>query len=124
MSSATARSRRVLEATAPGVTGRELFDTACDVFEEAGEPTQRTKPEGETLSDGFFHSLGHGVGLEVHEEPALGLIGTDELVPGDVVAVEPGCYRKGYGGVRLEDLVLVTENGCEVITKFPYELRP
>jgi Xaa-Pro aminopeptidase len=114
----------VLEATRPGVTGRELFDTACDVFEEAGEPTQRTKPEGEPLSDGFFHSLGHGVGLEVHEEPALGLIGTDELVAGDVVAVEPGCYRKGYGGVRLEDLVLVTENGCEVITKFPYELLP
>ena len=114
----------VLKATRPGVTGRELFDTACDVFEEAGEPTQRTKPEGEPLSDGFFHSLGHGVGLEVHEEPALGLTGTDELVPGDVVAVEPGCYRKGYGGVRLEDLVLVTENGCEVITKFPYELLP
>jgi Xaa-Pro aminopeptidase len=114
----------VLEATRPGVTGRELFDTACDIFEEAGEHTQRTKPEGEPLSDGFFHSLGHGVGLEVHEEPALGLIGTDELVPGDVVAVEPGCYRKGYGGVRLEDLVLVTENGCEVMTKFPYELLP
>jgi Xaa-Pro aminopeptidase len=74
------------------------------------------------LEDGFFHSLGHGVGLEVHEEPALGRIGTDELVAGDVVAVEPGCYRKGYGGVRLEDLVLVTEEGCERLTSFPHEL--
>ena len=113
---------RVLEATRAGVTGRELFVIACEVFEEAGEPTQRTKPEGESLADGFFHSLGHGVGLEVHEEPALGRIGTDELVAGDVVAVEPGCYRKGYGGVRLEDLVLVTEEGCERLTSFPHEL--
>lgn len=112
----------MLEATRAGVTGRELFAIACEVFEEAGEPTQRTKPEGESLADGFFHSLGHGVGLEVHEEPALGRIGTDELVAGDVVAVEPGCYRKGYGGVRLEDLVLVTEEGCERLTSFPHEL--
>ena len=115
---------RVLEGIRPGVTGRELFGTACEVFEEAGEPTQRTKPEGEPLTDGFFHSLGHGVGLEVHEEPALGRTGSDELIPGDVLAVEPGCYRNGYGGVRLEDLVVVTETGCERLTRFPYELTP
>ena len=60
----------------------------------------------------------------MHEEPSLGRTGADQLVPGDVVAVEPGCYRSGYGGVRLEDLALVTEDGCEVMTKFPYELRP
>ena len=115
---------RVTGEVRAGVTGRELFDAACEVFEEAGELTQRTKPEGEDLSDGFFHSLGHGVGLEVHEEPALGRTGTGELVAGDVVAVEPGCYRKGYGGVRIEDLLLVTEDGCEVITKFPLSLQP
>jgi Xaa-Pro aminopeptidase len=115
---------RVLELVRPGVSGRELFAAACEVFEEAGEPTQRTKPEGEPLKDGFFHSLGHGVGLEVHEEPALGRTGAEPLVPGDVVAVEPGCYRNGYGGVRLEDLVLVTEDGCERLTDFPYELDP
>jgi len=115
---------RVLEEVRPGVTGRELFALACDVFEEAGELTQRTKAEGETLLDGFFHSLGHGVGLEVHEEPALGRTGSDGLVAGDVLAVEPGCYRSGYGGVRLEDLVLVTEDGCERLTEFPYELLP
>ena len=115
---------RVYEQVGPGVTGRDLFATACEVFEEAGEPTQRTKPEGETLRDGFFHSLGHGVGLEVHEEPALGRTGADPLVPGDVVAIEPGCYRNGYGGVRLEDLVLVTEDGFERLTDFRYELTP
>ena len=115
---------RVYEQVRPGVTGRDLFAAACDVFEEAGEPTQRTKPEGETLLDGFFHSLGHGVGLEVHEEPSLGRTGKDPLVAGDVVAIEPGCYRKGYGGVRLEDLVLVTEDGFECLTDFRYELAP
>ena len=109
---------------APGVTGRELFGAACDVFEAAGEPTQRTKPDGEALRDGFFHSLGHGVGLEVHEEPSLGRTGTDELVAGDVIAIEPGCYRNGYGGVRVEDLALVTEDGYERLTDFPYALEP
>jgi len=115
---------RVCEQVRPGVTGREVFATACDVFEAAGELTQRTKAEGESLRDGFFHSLGHGVGLEIHEDPALGRTGADPLVPGDVVAVEPGCYRHGYGGVRLEDLVLVTEDGCERLPDFPYELEP
>jgi Xaa-Pro aminopeptidase len=121
---ARAALERVYGALRPGVTGRELFGLACDVFEEAGEPTQRTKPEGEPLRDGFFHSLGHGVGLEVHEEPALGRTGADPLVPGDVLAIEPGCYRHGYGGVRLEDLVVVTEDGHERLTDFPYELTP
>jgi len=115
---------RVCERIRAGVSGRELFAVACEVFEEAGEPTQRTKPEGEALRDGFFHSLGHGVGLEIHEEPALGRTGGEPLVAGDVVAIEPGCYRQGYGGVRLEDLVLVTEDGCERLTNFPYDLAP
>jgi Xaa-Pro aminopeptidase len=121
---AQAALEAVYKRLRPGVTGRDLFAAACDVFEEAGEPTQRTKPEGETLRDGFFHSLGHGVGLEVHEEPSLGRTGADPLVPGDVVAIEPGCYRNGYGGVRLEDLVLVTEDGFERLTDFRYDLTP
>jgi Xaa-Pro aminopeptidase len=116
--------RRVYAILRPGVTGQELFAAACDVFEEAGELTQRTKPEGEPLRDGFFHSLGHGVGLEVHEEPSLGRTGVDALVAGDVVAIEPGCYRQGYGGVRLEDLALVTDDGYERLTDFPYALAP
>jgi Xaa-Pro aminopeptidase len=58
----------------------------------------------------------------VHEEPGLGRTG-GELVAGDVIAVEPGCYRPGFGGCRLEDLVLVTEDGHELLTHFPYDLE-
>ena len=107
-----------------GVEARSVFDGTCDIFEAAGEPTQRTKQPGETLSDGFFHGLGHGVGLEVHEEPSLGRLASKKLVVGDVVTVEPGLYRAGYGGVRLEDIVLVTEAGAEVITEYGYDLEP
>lgn len=107
-----------------GVEARSVFDGTCDIFEAAGEPTQRTKQPGETLSDGFFHGLGHGVGLEVHEEPSMGRLASKKLVAGDVVTVEPGLYRAGYGGVRLEDIVLVTESGADVITDYPYDLEP
>ena len=107
-----------------GVEARALFDLTCELFEAAGEPTQRTKQPGETLSDGFFHGLGHGVGLDVHEEPSLGRLARKKLVAGDVVTVEPGLYRSGYGGVRLEDIVLVTETGADVITDYPYDLEP
>jgi Xaa-Pro aminopeptidase len=107
-----------------GADARAVFDVTCDIFEAAGEPTLRTKKPGETLSDGFFHGLGHGVGLEVHEEPGMGLLSRKKLVAGDAVTVEPGLYRSGYGGVRLEDIVLVTEDGAEIITDYPYDLEP
>jgi Xaa-Pro aminopeptidase len=107
----------------PGKNGRELYELVCDIFQRAGYKTQLNKEPGEVLEDGFFHSLGHGVGLEVHEEPSLGRVGHD-LVPGDVVTVEPGLYRAGFGGLRLEDLVLVTEDGHEVLTDYPYDLEP
>ena len=113
----------VKKAVRPGIRGRELFDISCEPFEAAGLPTQRTKEEGTILQGGYYHSLGHGVGLEVHEAPSLGLVG-EPLVAGDVIAVEPGAYRQGYGGCRLEDLILVTEDGGEVLTDFPYELTP
>jgi Xaa-Pro aminopeptidase len=105
---------------------KEALDLAvdamtCELFEEHGFPTQLTKDPDKPLEDGFFHSLGHGVGLEVHEQPGLGRTG-EEIVAGDVLAVEPGLYRKGFGGCRLEDLVLVTDNGAEVLTRFPYDL--
>jgi len=107
-----------------GAGGRDVYDVTCDIFEAAGEPTQRTKEAGTTLADGFFHGLGHGVGLEVHEQPGLGLAEKGSLRAGDVVTVEPGLYRQGFGGVRLEDLVLVTAAGAENLTQYPYDLEP
>jgi Xaa-Pro aminopeptidase len=107
----------------PGVNGRSLYEKVCDIFQDAGYKTQLNKEPGEVLEDGFFHGLGHGVGLEVHELPSMGRVGHD-LVPGDVITIEPGLYRSGYGGLRLEDLVLVTKDGYEVITDYPYDLTP
>jgi Xaa-Pro aminopeptidase len=114
---------RTTEAARPGVNGRALMQIACDIFDAAGYPTQLTKKPGEVLDSGFFHGLGHGVGLEVHERPRLSVVG-DDLVPGDVITLEPGLYRAGYGGVRLEDILLVTDDGAETVTQYPYDLEP
>jgi Xaa-Pro aminopeptidase len=113
----------VSSAARPGVTGRELYDIAAEVIERAGHPTQRTRAPGESLTRGFYFSLGHGVGLEVHEPPALGLSGAEPLVTGDVVAIEPGLEGlDGIGGIGFEDLLLITEDGSETITDYPYDL--
>jgi Xaa-Pro aminopeptidase len=112
---------RVKAAVAPGVDGADLYGIAAQVFEAAGWPTMRSIPDGPLPDRGFLYALGHGVGLEVHESPALGLSG-DPLVEGDVIAVEPGATIDGVGGLRLEDLLLVTSAGCEVLTDFPYEM--
>ena len=106
----------------PGVNGGDLHREVCALFADHGYPTQVTKKEGEVLRDGFYHALGHGVGLEAHESPGIGMVG-EELVAGDVIAIEPALYRRGWGGVRLEDLLLVTEHGCDVLTEFPYDLE-
>src|ERR671927_462871 len=98
---------RSLAEIRAGVSGRHVYGVACEVFEQRGYPTLRTKQDGEVLQDGFYHSLGHGVGLEVHEEPSLGRA-PSELVAGDVIAVEPGLYRHGYGGCRLQGNLPVT----------------
>jgi Xaa-Pro aminopeptidase len=112
---------RSFAAVRAGADGRDIYALSCEPFEAAGYPTQRSKPPGEKLDEGYFHSLGHGVGLEVHERPNLGRT-HDPLLAGDVITLEPGCYRKDLGGVRLEDLVLVTEDGAELLTDFPYDL--
>jgi Xaa-Pro aminopeptidase len=107
-----------------GVSGHDVFRGTCELFQRHGYKTQLTKDMGEVLEEGFIHGLGHGVGLEVHEEPGLGLAVGNPLVAGDVVTIEPGLYRPGFGGCRLEDLLLVTEDGAENLTSYPYDLEP
>jgi Xaa-Pro aminopeptidase len=111
---------RVVAEIRPGVSGGLLHELADGMIADAGYPTLLTKEPGKPLQDGFLHILGHGVGLEIHEAPRLGRSG-EALVAGDVVAIEPGIYRRGLGGCRLEDLVLVTDDGAEVLTRFPYD---
>jgi len=95
----------------PGMTGREGDALARTVIADAG------------YGDAFGHGLGHGVGLAVHEGPVLSPRGDATLQPGMVVTVEPGVYLSGWGGVRIEDLVVITENGCQNLTRAPKEFR-
>jgi Xaa-Pro aminopeptidase len=108
-----------LDAVEPGVTGAAVHDAVCDVYEDAEIPTLRSDPTAET---GFIHSTGHGVGLDVHELPRVAPDG-DELRPGHVVTIEPGLYDPSVGGVRIEDLIVVTDDGYENLTDYPIELR-
>lgn len=110
------------DAIKPG--RKDAHEKVTEYFHERGLPT-RQHHQGETpLVEGFPYSLGHGVGLEVHERPWMG-VRSDQLMEGDVVAVEPGLYFAGVGGVRLEDTVLVTEEGAQPLTDpFPYDLEP
>jgi Xaa-Pro aminopeptidase len=100
-----------LAAVRPGPTGREVDAVAREIIDAAGH------------GEHFGHGLGHGVGLEVHEGPRLSKQGEDALRAGMVVTVEPGVYVPGAVGVRIEDLVIVTEDGGEVVSSLPKELR-
>ncbi|ELY52145.1 M24 family metallopeptidase [Natronococcus jeotgali] len=109
-----------LETIEAGVAGADVHDAVCDVIEDAGYETLRSDPSTDT---GFIHSTGHGVGLDIHERPSLSPTG-GELEPGHVVTVEPGLYDPEVGGVRIEDLVVVTEDGYENLTEYPVALEP
>lgn len=103
----------------PGKNGREVFEQVCALYEERGYATYIRN--GRYPQQGFMHSLGHGVGLDVHEAPKLGP-NDSWLQEGHVVTIEPGLYLPGIGGVRLEDLISITATGSESLTHFPTTL--
>ncbi|WP_338729138.1 Xaa-Pro peptidase family protein [Haladaptatus sp. DJG-WS-42] len=104
-----------LDAVKPGATGKEVHDVVCDIYEEAGYPTLRAD---DTTEVGFIHSTGHGVGLDIHEMPSVSPRG-EELKPGHIITIEPGLYDPDVGGVRIEDIIVVTEDGYENLTDYP-----
>jgi Xaa-Pro aminopeptidase len=99
-----------LHAVRAGIGGREVDDAARGIIDAAGH------------GEHFGHGLGHGVGIDVHEAPRLSQRSQDELVAGNIVTVEPGVYLPGKFGVRIEDLVAVTDQGCDVLTSLSKEL--
>jgi Xaa-Pro aminopeptidase len=111
------------ETIKPGIKG--AHSKVVEYFHSQGFPTFDHHTGDKPLVEGFWHSLGHGVGLQVHERPRVGRR-SDELQVGDVIAVEPGLYFRGIGGVRLEDTVIVTDTGIAHVTNppFPYDLGP
>lgn len=108
-----------LKEIRPGISGRAVHQKVVEYFEQQGFVTGI---RGGRMQ-GFFHGTGHGVGLEIHESPRLSGKGEDCLRAGHVVTVEPGLYYAGIGGVRLEDLVVVTQAGIRNLTRFPKYLE-
>ena len=115
---------RAMSALEVGQPCRNYQELVCDVFEERGHATLRSKPGTE---EGYCHGLGHGVGLSVHESPRIGgpVSNTQTIEPGMVITIEPGLYYPSRGlGVRIEDLVYVREDGTfENLTPAPYDLE-
>src|SRR3989441_143767 len=114
-----------IKALHPGVTGREVHELVEDIIWQAGYDTLRPgqkKDPGDPTPRGFIHSTGHGVGLEIHEAPAIARSGTQPLLAGDVVTIEPGVYDPVIGGVRLEDMLVITKTSARNLTQAPREL--
>jgi Xaa-Pro aminopeptidase len=94
----------------PGAAARDIHQRCIDVFLDKGYHYG---------DKGFIHATGHGLGLQVHEGPTINSSSADILLPGNVITIEPGLYYPDIGGVRIEDMVLVTESGHEVLTDYP-----
>jgi Xaa-Pro aminopeptidase len=101
----------VLEAQFAGITAVRPGMSAGEVDGAARQVLRKSK-----LDRYFTHSTGHGVGLEIHEPPRLGKAQAERLEPGMVITIEPGIYVPGRGGIRIEDMVVVTASACEVLT--------
>ncbi len=109
--------RAVLEAQLAAITAARAGVTAAHV-----DAAARRVLRAEKLDHAFVHSTGHGLGLEIHEPPRLGKKVSTRLEPGMTVTIEPGVYLEGFGGIRIEDTVLITRTGCEVLTPTSKEL--
>jgi Xaa-Pro aminopeptidase len=114
-----------ITALRPGITGREVHELVEDIIFAAGYDTLRAGQKhdpSDPVTRGFIHGTGHGVGLEIHEAPSVGRGGTSPLAAGDVVTVEPGVYDPDIGGVRLEDMLVITASGSRNLTRAPRQL--
>ncbi len=103
-----------LDAIKAGALGSEIYDVCCDIIEKSGYQTMRNEKK---VNNGMNHSLGHGVGLQIHENPRMNEFATSPLKEHAVVTVEPGIYNWKIGGVRLEDIIEITKNGLNNLTK-------
>jgi len=114
-----------LDQLKAGDRADKTMNAVCDLFERKGYRTLRDAMRGirSAQFSGFIHSLGHGVGLTIGEAPYLALAAQDTLKTGHVVTVEPGLYKPGLGGVRIEDVVVLQEGGVENLTSLPKDLE-
>jgi Xaa-Pro aminopeptidase len=110
--------KAVLEAQLAGIDA-----VRAGVRTAAVDAATRNVLKGYGLDGAFIHSTGHGLGLEIHEPPRLGKRDKGRLKAGMAITIEPGVYLEGFGGIRIEDTVLVTEKGCEILTPTGKELR-
>ena len=108
---------RIIKAIRAGVTGAAIHQIPVDYFKSLGYVTG---PNQDGVYVGFFHGSGHGLGYDIHEEPYLSPRNPHPLVVGNAITVEPGLYYPGIGGCRFEDCVVITKDGCELLSKHPY----